>query len=514
MTSFQANSSSFNMELLLSSITNTDTLIRSYKEACCENNQLKKNLQSISESSGRITNLYQMEKEKCKQLSADKERLEAKLIQMQTKVTELTHTQLNQESIHKQTMAELEERVKTAADNKQFDYIDLSKQFVVQGNVLHQYGLANSSLRKKHKQVIELLKQRGEKYEEMKNIKRPVGNETRTTACSIATMTDTLMLPPASNVRVCDKATMHRMSTATRSTCTSVFIKKMDASTSTDSLHSTDQNKHVRNIIKKIVPHPPLLSPIKNITAPLPKQFRNQNTITSLQNVCKDIDYSSPSPEQPPMNAYGADTGFVNTVRTKEECSDPFLNNNLLLSSLNSSGINPELSRVWQILGETIFTMVGNGRIFNNSSLGLNNMSTPTYAKNDLNRGLGESFYKLQEELARYNSLNEPVSDYNQLDVNSSDISIRSSSFQSETHLLRNEFARNKSPSPTMGMPCSSQHSAKAHSSNSTINDHRKVHKSKRTKKFNDLFGPTKRIKIKENVSISTISISIFNVIV
>lgn len=507
------------MELLLSSITNTDTLIRSYKETCSENNQLKKNLQSITESSVRITNLYQMEKEQCGQLAADKERLEAKLKQMQAKMSELTHRQLNEESIHKQSIAELEEQVKNVTEHKHSDYIDLCKQFVVQGNTLHEHGLASPQLRKKHRQVIELLKQRGEKFEETKGapVKRPTGTEAKTTNCSIATMTETVMSPPATGVRVCDKATMHRMSTATRSTCTSVFIKKMDASTSTDSLNSLDQNVHVRNIFKTIIPHPPLLSPIKSMAAPTRKPYRNQCTMTPLQNVCKEIGYSHSTR---PMNAIGMTEHFASPVRTKEECTDAFASRSSLLSSLSTQRINPELALVWQILGDTIFTMVGNGRIFNDDSPGFNGagaLPPPPHTRSPLDCGIGESFYKLKEELAKLSSLNEPVPHYSQLDINTSDTNGHSSedgvhNFDSESNYMPNESISRKSP--PIRMSSSSQRSAvkavaaaaSTRTSNSTVvaaagQEHRHVQRSKRSKKFVDLFGPTKRIKLKRNVS-------------
>lgn len=501
MTSFQTNSGTFNIELLLSSITNTDTLVRSYKETCNENNQLKKNLQSISDSSVQITNMYQLEKQKCTELAREKESLEAKLKQMHSNYTELQHKQLNQESIHKQMHAELEERVETATNSRQTEYLELCRQFFVQGNLLQQHKIDHPQSRKKLKEIVMLLKQRGEKIDELKVIvpRRSMAAETKTTSCSIATMTETVLTQPVQRPSMCDKSTMHRMSTATRSTCTSAFIKKVDASTSTDSLNSYDQIQRVRDVFERTVPPPPLLSPIKNYSVPSRRHTRNQSTMTPIQNVCKNIDYSSLSRATSPSAL-----GFP--VRTKEECADVLSNSNMLFSSLSTAGINPELSRLWQILGETIFTIVGSGRIFNDNAMNYNSMLAPAFARGggDVDRGFGDTFYKLQEELAKLSSLNEPVPDFCQLDNSHSDISCNDTQIAGE-HIevvssVRRREPQNRSPSVEKASGARSRSSSPA--SGGRAHEHRKANKSKRKDTFDELFGSPKKIKLQQNVSI------------
>lgn len=387
------------MEMLLSTITNTDNLIRNYKEVCNERNQLKRNLQAISESSGCISQIYQKETEKSKQLTDDNKRLNGKIVELQTEVRELRHKQLNDVTIHQQTVAELEERIGKEAGHRDggaplVDYIDMCKLVIAQSNLLQRNQLEPMMRPEKYKQITKMLRKRNEPVEELKqsSVKRSTKTEVKKQHATIATMTDfraSLATTPKVSSQ-CDKVTMHRTSTATRSTCTSVFIKKVDASTNTES-EPVINNGHIRNLFDDIVPHPPLLSPIKSAdlmpsqSRPPPiKTFRNQGTITQLQHVGKEIGYAKPLP----FAAYhlndragssSGDSGFASPVQTKEEYSDQYSGDGYLFG-VRRSNVNTGLMRSWQDVGEKLFTLAGTGRLFNDNAF-LSNLGNGDLAR-------------------------------------------------------------------------------------------------------------------------------------
>lgn len=533
MTSLHANVNVFNMDLLLSTITNTDTLVRSYKNACTENNQLKKNLQSITDSSVQLTSMYQKEREKTIQLTAEKHRLDAKIKEIEQQIVEIANKKLNQETIHKQMIAELEEQVGKSSDAKQSDYIDLCKQFVAQGNLLQQNNLATAALRRKHKHVIDILKQRGEKYEEPLNtsIKRSssVGTKTMENR-SIATMTETLNQPICQAekiaVKTCERATMHRVSTATRSTCTSVFIKRVDASTSTESIDQS--NKNVRNIFKETLTHPALLSPIKSVGSTQAnktdgrlqkKSVCDQGTITQLENVCREIGYMR-NVYSPHSDQNSVDSGFASPINTKNEFSDLFMNQNLFsASAMNASVINPELLRVWQMLGETVFSIVGTGRIFNDHAPSF--MHNPTFSRaSSTSRSIEEPFSKLQEELLKFKSMSQVEPE---LCVDSEDI--ENSRSMPDKKLIELECQAGKLPErkrratnldeirllpECRGLSKSKKIEEKINVQNDilpskTFSSSRKLQtrekQTKRANKYDELFGSAKRIRLQQKVN-------------
>lgn len=541
MNSFQSNVNVFNTDLLLSTITNTDSLVRNYKNVCTDNNQLKKNLQSITDSSVRLTNMYQQEVEKTKRLTDEKQHLDARIKEIEQQIAQITNKNLNQDTIHKQTIAELEEQIDKLANTQNADYIDLCKQFVVQGNILQQNNLATAAHRRKHKNVIDILKRRGEKYEELllTTIKRPANVDAKTMVNrSIATMTETIgppiCQPEKNTVKTCDKGTMHRASTATRSTCTSVFIKKIDASTSTDPIDQS--NKHVRNIFKETLSHPALLSPIKNIdsmqaskTAAATlhrKSTCNQGTITHLANVGKEIGYTR-NVYSPQSDRNSVDSGFASPIITKNEFSDLFTNQNLFSpAAMSTNIINPELLRVWQILGETIFSIVGSGRIFNDHALNFVN-NAPFSRACSTSRSIDEPISKLQEELLKFKSINQlETEELNNSCLEETDEIQYNRSAQNLNLIQLKSQARNEPERKSTGNNLDGTQSLRENrgltengnigeklnvrkdgepSKESSDHKHRSTSKTKATKRattYDELFGSSKRIKLPQKVNL------------
>lgn len=373
MSSIGADLNKFNTELLLSTLSNTDSLVRNYKESCNENSQLKQNLQSISESSVRLTHMYQKEKGKCKQLTDENNRLNVKLKELQTDVEELKHKKLNEDTIHQQTIAELEECIRKTSENIPInDYIDVCKLVIVQGNLLQQHQLATVVQRKKCKQISDMLRKRGERIDDLKQspAKRSITGESKKHHATIATMTELHASLPMRTQSVCDKIIMHRPSTATRSTCTSTFIKMIDASTNTD--NDGNVNKwHIRNLFDDITSHPPLISPIKSVNLMSktrqqqpPKTHRNQGTITHIKHVDKEIGYLRSLPVATNQLIHrkcnSIDSGFVSPVQTKEEYSDDDYQFGVERTSMES-----DLLEQLQKFGEKMLALIGRERISN-----------------------------------------------------------------------------------------------------------------------------------------------------
>lgn len=505
MTSFQANASQISVDLVLASISNTDTLVRDFKAKCEENTQLKKNLQSLSETSGQITTMYQQEKNKCNQLLAEKERLEERIKQMNTKIKELQHRQVNQDTLHGQTMAEMEERLANATHGKQCDFMGLCRQFVAQGQLLQQHDVTvGSTLRRKQKEIVAMLKQHGEKIEDVKVTSK------RAKMASMATMTEADMPISPSNAsierrkRTADKATMHRMSTATRATCTSAFIRKIDVGTSTEPWESIDPSEDVRNAFEHTLSHPALLSPIKPIRIAPRKKTQNKRTITPLQNVVKEIDYRSASsraasPLQPAFN-----------LPTKEEHVDSMssTDSSLPLSPLGAAPgiINPAWEKCWKLMGDLLYTCVGNGRIFNADAMAF-------YGHHD--RGsIAKTLQQVQDELAKLNgaSGSGAMHGFRPMAVPPRDISCSNAqsvghNFIADDDLLMAASDGSSSPSPPFRRRDSSTstHTMAINQDNQggtgTFRKPRIVSGVKRSYKNNELFGSPKKIKIRANVS-------------
>lgn len=537
------------MELLLSSLTNTDALIRNYKDTCLENNRLKKTLQSLNETNVQINRLYQIEKEKSASLLGVKCRLDARIKDQEEEIDRLRHKHLNQDTLHTQSIAELEQRLEKEVSRKQTQYIDLCRSFLSQGNILEEQNLSTTSLRRKLKRVTEVLKQQGDKFADTKIVlpKRRTHDKPKDVR-TVGTITDVsgAIGPPICNKLTCDKATMTSIltSTATRSTCTSAFIKKVDVGISTN---MANRSSHVRNIFSETLPVPGLLSPIKSLkstttASQTTKEYHNQGTITQLQNVCKEISYNKGpthtlNPFVPMASGHGTDSGFASPVRTKEEFYDMFSNsdNTFSQSMLKSTNINRDLLRLWLVLGESMFTMIGNGRIFDESAVtDMNLVNNAQLPKNSDGNMFGEQFYKLRDQLVKLNQPKAPsecdepnengnetyfsdndtsFNDLNSLDTHhfsmpESKPSIRlPGGFLSEPNQTVSGEEANPSRFEASVRPASACNAASNTEEESEepkrMDQLSSAKAKKRSKQIQSLFGPNKRTKISEMVSLN-----------
>lgn len=180
-----------------------------------------------------------------------------------------------------------------------------------------------------------------------------------------------------------DKSTMYSSSMVTRSTCTSAFIKRVDVGVNFPEVVPKSISEILRECVTEL---PALLSPIldeipvrkdsaSTQTDPLPvqplveqKPLTTIGTNTNLRNIRRKIDY-----------VRKADGMLVNNLLSfikKEENISPVGSLQNLPAAVFQSetpsdlvgnavgGVNPQLTHIWGLLGETMFRLLGTGRMF------------------------------------------------------------------------------------------------------------------------------------------------------
>lgn len=443
---FDSPTNTFDISVLASTITKTDQLINTIKEQSTENVTLKHKLQSLNESAIQITNVYAMEKEKCSQLDHDNQLKSKRIETLEEQLLALQNQIVNDAGIHQQIVADFEQRL-----DDQSQYINLCKSFIAQGNILMAHNLCTSSLSRQYNNVKKYLKDHGEHVEDAPTMSRrkKIGSAVAPPKTSTtSTMTDDVVLaniltsqqpPPPSPPSIveelpkktfADKCIMHMPSTATRGTTTKVFIQTHDIGINFPEPISLEQ------IFKQTICDVPDLIPEINdfkwpkchvetqteIVVDNKDVIENENaevqsiipakpmtkcigTITGIKNVRRKINYTRKIKENLLRNC-----NDLYTIKKEEDSQMGFPssdNNNVGQSAnVNNSNscqptiavssalpINPQLSELWQILGQTIFSIVGTGRIFDQSSNlhlideNLSQIRNVLNSQNDCNRG-------------------------------------------------------------------------------------------------------------------------------
>lgn len=376
---------SFDVQLLLSSIHNTDDLVHKYNTKCSEYKQLQENLVSLSNLSTQIRQLYACEKEKNDKLMLDKQTMNEESQRLKAELAALQHDQINNETLHKQTIAELEYQLETTTKTNAKKYVELCESIVAQGLILHTNGLSTTSLSKKCAHARDVLKSHNRPFDwtesrsALKMLRSPTKTTTKCKCNSIASPTKnaTSSNQPNRSVMTSEKGTMCTQTTATRSTCTSAFIRKVDASTNTIADQTdTELCSIVQKILDEMVPLPSIESPIHQEIAPLEcvvssngskngstqtdtKMYRNQGTITCIRNVRKRVNYIRND------NDSNQSTIFDESLRRikKEDITSPFGSmTNLLMSQhiareipFNGDRGQQLFMHLWILLGEILF---------------------------------------------------------------------------------------------------------------------------------------------------------------
>lgn len=371
----QPEMKAFDVQLLWASIHRTDDMLRNHNN---ENKQLQEKLVSMKNLSTQIRKLYESEKENNAKLMLDTQKVNEENRRLQAELDAIRHEQINNEALHGQTVADLEYQLGTVTKNSSAKYVDLCESFVAQALILHTNGLATSSLTKKCAHAREVLKSHNRSFAwtESRSKSKTSRSPTKATKCKYTLTASPTKDVPNTNqpmrVMTSEKGTMCTQTTATRSTCTSAFIRKVDASTNTCADETdTELCAIVQKVLDEMVPLPSYLSPIHEIasidcvataactngsTQTNLKKYRNQSTITRIQNVRKRVNYirNDSDPNQSMFN------DSLRCIK-KEDIASPFGS----MSNLHmAQHIAPEMaydgnrslqfSHLWNLLGKIL----------------------------------------------------------------------------------------------------------------------------------------------------------------
>ncbi|XP_055311438.1 little elongation complex subunit 1 [Sitodiplosis mosellana] len=362
MNNFGASNSlsPFNIELLMTSIVNNDSLVRSYHEKCAENGQIQQNLDSITETAQQIQQMYTSEKERKEQLQIESADLLEKLNRVQARLEEVENEHVNTDTLNKQTIAELEEKV----EQINAKYLDICELFVEQANILNANNLSTLPLARKCTAIKEVLHTNGIQFEwkspSKQRRKSTVDKVKMKTTRTIAMQTES-RIEPSVNITpkplTCDKGTQYQQSKATRSTCTSAFIHTTDASTNTN---SDNDSLNIELALEKMASYPTLLSPIHESTTPkvttntctqtTSKNYRTQGTLTLINNVRKRVNYVRARTK----------SELLYEVK-KEECASPCASPAIFCPSSAQDDpvqVTTQFHHYWQMIGDLLCRML------------------------------------------------------------------------------------------------------------------------------------------------------------
>ncbi|KFB50613.1 AGAP005647-PA-like protein [Anopheles sinensis] len=421
------NVSTFDLNVIASKLTSTDKLVRENKQQQEENDRLRKKISSLRETALEIKNLYEAE---CAKSGRIEEQLATALNQcreLEKRCSEAENDRVNTGLLLKERIAEYDRQIETdearyraivcdlvryfshdqqqgaaqpscdrwkelkvhAGTAKKLDLPEEVRQFFSQN-----HPPAHASSRGKRKKRPDACDQECQTSDE------DTGEPVRMLRTS-GTNTDVpypaqRVEPVVEKKTFCDKGTMHStMSTITRSTCTSAFIKRVDVGVNFPEI----THKSVDEILRECVPLPPLLlSPIVEIlplrrsveiqtersagedqNAPIAvekPQLVSCSTMTSLKNIRKRIDYRKTDGGGPPAGVERGGGGGIASfqqqyINIAEQLYAKKIKKEEQMSSVgfgqdeNFGRMHPHLSTIWTLLGETIFSLMGSpGRRF------------------------------------------------------------------------------------------------------------------------------------------------------
>lgn len=369
----------FSAELLNAKIVDRDQLIRIYNAKCIENSQIQGNLNSITDTAQQIRQLYTDEKDRNQRLKTANADLGGKLQCVEKRLETVENERINNDTLYKQTIAELEEQLEKS--NKK--YLELCESYVEQANILHGNHLFTTPLARKCTAIRDILQDNGIPFEWNKSptkskTKLPIAaaaaEKVRSNKISNATATrsfgmQTDLTMTTMNEKIVskqDKATQYHQSKATRSTCTSAFIQTVDCSTNTTDELSAVQPITLNAVVDAILDDlPPAAeqqqstpSKATNSTQTFIPNYRTQGTLTQINNVRKRINY---------VRAPSKSNSIFHEVK-KEECLSPcpspvplnsFISMPSILSQNDPLRLSAQFHNIWQLLGELLCRIAG-----------------------------------------------------------------------------------------------------------------------------------------------------------
>lgn len=340
----------FDMEIL-TSMANTDLLIRLIKDQAEETSMLKSQLSSFNASAMQMKNCYTVEKKKNDQIEAENRNLQSRLNSLEEKIGLLNNNLLNNTSIHEQTVAEFENQITEKAL--------ICRQLINQGNILKANNLSSKEIQSNCNHAREWLKRRGEIVDDVKISGKKKVN--------VATMTEAKQLDPEKVKTFCNKSTMYspRKSTATRGTTTSTLIEQVDVATNYPEPLQVDEilSIMIDDMPSLIAPisELPLISKSTQTESPTPSSC-SIGSVTRIKNIRRRITYS-PEQSESTINS------FYRVKKEKEDnSSDSMSNLEYPNQNQRTLPINQKLTDLWQMVGQMIFSIIGNGEVFTHTS--------------------------------------------------------------------------------------------------------------------------------------------------
>lgn len=388
------NMESLNLNILSNRIKDNDFCVKELNREKDENIKLKQDLLSMKESAMQMKELYELELKKNQDFFNIRNGLELEVNSFKQKIAQIEDERINAIELNKQTIAGLEDEINSCKSKKKNKSLSVYKQFLNFGDILHENGLLVGSVKKRFTHFFDFFKDEGldiSKYQNMpKSPKKKIiqtkielspmtpkrrialrkdsksDQSTQSPEIQIKYFTPSKNTTPtktvSSGVQTSDQSSMTYFSTTTRGTSTSTFIQKVDVCTMFPEVLPISFEEIFTETIVRL----PLLSPIDEILCLakemetqtgeliINKEMKDAETITNLSNIRKKIDYCKkriPSPHSFMFENF------------KKESISPSNSMNNLDSFTEPFALNPQLANLWSLLGHSIFSIIGNGRI-------------------------------------------------------------------------------------------------------------------------------------------------------
>ncbi|XP_055536143.1 uncharacterized protein LOC129724890 [Wyeomyia smithii] len=421
------NVAQLDLNVIANTLASVDSLIRQIKNQQVENENLKEKISSLRTSALQIKQLYEDELGKNKRTLNREEDYIRQLAVLEARALTAENARVNAELREKETVAELDRQLQSNKDRYNSLACDMVRNcsLLLENNLLP----SDQQMRFRDvKSYIQSLIQCGKEVPEdvvaSLNRKRTSRRHRRSESevCDQSTMTTgvssisvgvnttgklsyqltsststhdpveesanrssddiaftaNLKKSESGNKTFVDKSTMYSSSTITRSTCTSAFIKKIDVGVNFPEVIPKFINDILREcVIELPSPLTPILDDIPvhresvhtqtepmsiDLLQPKP-QIVHCGTNTNLRNIRRKLDYVRKM-ENLPVNSH-----LLTSIK-KEESVSPAAPIITLPAAFpqpeDHPGVNPQLTQIWALLGDTMFRLLGGGRIFDN----------------------------------------------------------------------------------------------------------------------------------------------------
>lgn len=386
---------SLNLNILSNRIKDNDYCVKELNRERGENLRIKQDLLSMKESAMQMKELYELELKKNEDFFNIQNELNSEVNSLKKQMSQIEDERINAIELNKQTIAGLEGEISSRKSKKKDKSSSVYKQFLNFGDILHENGLLVGSVKKRFNHFLDFFKEEGldvVKYENMpKSPKNKIvpskvelspmtpkrrialrkdaksDQSTQSPEIPIKYFTPSKNVTPtkttvSSGIQTSDQSSMTYFSTTTRGTSTSTFIQKVDVCTMFPEVLPISFEEIFTETIVRL----PLLSPINEILCLakemetqtgeqiIRKEMKDAETITTLSNIRKKIDYCKKRISSPHSFMY---------ENLKKESISPSNSMNNLDTFTEPFALNPQLANLWSLLGHSIFSIIGNGRI-------------------------------------------------------------------------------------------------------------------------------------------------------